>query len=54
MSRIEVGKIVNVHGVRGDVKINPFIDDSEDFRGFDFIYVKDQKIKIKGVKNMVK
>ncbi len=50
MSRIEVGKIVNVHGIRGDVKINPFIDDTEAFREFKFVYVKESKQKIKGVK----
>ena len=50
MSKIEVGKIVNTHGVRGDIKINPFIDDVEAFREFGFIYVNDTKMKIKGVK----
>ena len=50
MSKIEVGKIVNTHGVRGDIKINPYIDDVEAFRDFEFIYVNDIKLKIKGVK----
>lgn len=50
MSKIEVGKIVNVHGIKGDVKINPFIDDTEAFRSFKFLIVNDKEIKIKGVK----
>lgn len=50
MSRIEVGKIVNVHGIRGDVKINPFVDDTDAFYKFSYLYVKDSKMKIKNVK----
>lgn len=50
MSKIEVGKIVNTHGIRGDVKINPFMDDVEAFRKFKYLYVKDNKVKVKGVK----
>ncbi len=50
MSKIEVGKIVNTHGIRGDVKINPFMDDVEAFRKFKYLYIKDNKVKVKGVK----
>lgn len=50
MSRIEVGKIVNVRGIGGEVKINPYIDDTEAFRSFGYLYIKDSKVKIKGVK----
>ena len=50
MSKIEVGKIVNVRGVRGEVKINPFLDDTEAFREFDFLYIKEKQVKILNVK----
>lgn len=50
MSKIEVGKIVNVRGVRGEVKINPFLDDTQAFREFDFLYIKEKQVKILGVK----
>jgi len=50
MSKIEVGKIVNTHGVRGDIKINPYVDDVSAFREFGFLYINDMKMKIKNVK----
>ena len=50
MSKIEIGKIVNTHGVRGDVKINPFMDDTEAFREFKYLYINDKKVAVKGVK----
>lgn len=50
MSKIEIGKIVNTHGVRGDVKINPFVDDSSVFSDFEYLMVEDKKFTVKGVK----
>ena len=50
MSKIEVGKIVNVRGVRGEVKINPFLDDTQAFREFEFLYIKEKQVKILSVK----
>ena len=31
---IEAGEIVNTHGVRGDIKMLPWLDSPEDMRGF--------------------
>ncbi len=50
MSRIEIGKIVNTHGVRGDVKINPFVDDSSVFTEFEYLIVGEKEYNVKGVK----
>ncbi len=35
---IEIGKIVNVHGLRGEVKIVPWLDFPEMFEVFDTVY----------------
>jgi 16S rRNA processing protein RimM len=35
---LETGKIVNVHGLRGDVKIMPWSDDAEFLCEFDVLY----------------
>lgn len=42
---IETGKIVNIHGLRGEVKIMPWSDDPEFICDFDILYYgKDKKI----------
>lgn len=42
---IETGKIVNIHGLRGEVKIMPWSDDPEFICEFDILYYgKDKKI----------
>lgn len=42
---IETGKIVNIHGLRGEVKIMPWSDDPDFICGFDILYCgKDKKI----------
>lgn len=40
MDYIEVGKIVNTHGVRGEVKLNPSIDYVEELTDIKTFYVK--------------
>lgn len=49
---IEIGKIVNTHGLRGEVKIVPWLDYPEVFEAFDKVYTEDGKktFKIKHVK----
>ena len=37
---IETGKIVNIHGLRGEVKIMPWSDDPDFICGFDILYLK--------------
>ena len=40
MDLLEVGKIVNTHGLRGVVKVVPWTDYPEVFEDIDFVYVK--------------
>ena len=41
---LEIGKIVNIHGLRGDVKVMPWCDDPELLCEFDSLYIdKDKK-----------
>lgn len=35
-----MGKIVNTHGVRGEVKIYPYTDDPDKFEDFDYLYIE--------------
>ena len=39
----EIGQIVNTHGVRGQVKVNPFTDDIERFEELKSIYIVKNK-----------
>lgn len=51
MNRLEVGKIVNTHGLKGEVKIIPWTDYPEVFEDIEEIYLPDgTKLKVKGVK----
>lgn len=48
---LEIGKIVNTHGLRGDVKVVPWADYPEIFEEINFLYTKDeQRFLIKNVK----
>ena len=40
---IEIGKIVNVHGLKGEVKIVPWLDFPEMFEVFDTVYIDEGK-----------
>lgn len=35
-----MGKIVNTHGVRGEVKVYPYSDDLEKFEDFEYFYIE--------------
>lgn len=39
---LEIGKIINTHGVRGEVKIDPWCDSPEDFYGIKRVYLADK------------
>jgi len=43
---IETGKVVNTHGVRGEVKILPWADSPDFLLDFDHFYIDEQKVKI--------
>lgn len=40
---LEVGKIVSVHGLKGDVKVEPWCNEPEFICGFDRLYSRDGK-----------
>lgn len=40
MEFIEIGQIVNTHGIKGEVKLNPWTDDIEDLLDLDVFYDK--------------
>lgn len=53
---IEIGKIVNTHALRGEVKIQPWCDDAEMYFELDGVYVDREYYKIKNArihKNLV-
>ncbi len=42
MNLIEIGKIVNTHGVRGEIKLNPWTDSLEALSDIDTFYYKEK------------
>ncbi len=46
MDLIETGRIVNTHGLRGEVKIEPWADSAEDFCAFRRLYVEGAERKV--------
>ena len=58
--RLEVGQIVNTFGIKGLVKIYPYVDDISRFDDLKYVYVKNKKFEnelqieeVKYQKNMV-
>jgi 16S rRNA processing protein RimM len=51
---LEAGKIVNTHGLRGEVKVVAWTDYPEDFEDIEYVYVKrktgDEKLHISSIK----
>ena len=54
MNRLEAGKIINTHGLRGEVKVSTWTNYPEDFEDISFVYVKrktgEERLDIKGIK----
>ncbi|NLY43803.1 MAG: 16S rRNA processing protein RimM [Clostridiaceae bacterium] len=52
--QIEIGKIINTHGIRGEVKVLPLTDDPTRYEDLDWVYVKHEgrmeKMYIKSVR----
>lgn len=46
MDLIETGKIVNTHGIRGEVKIQPWTDSPETLLDFDTFYIDGKPYRI--------
>ena len=47
---MEVGKIINTHGLRGEVKIAPWCDSTQVFEYLKAVYIGDKKYEIKSVR----
>ena len=47
---LEVGKIVNTHGVRGELRLQPWADSPGFLAGFDCLYIDDKPIKVLSAK----
>lgn len=43
---LEIGKIVNTHALRGDVKIQYWCDDAEIFHELEYVYADGEKLEI--------
>lgn len=43
---IEAGKIVNTHGIKGEVKIDPWTDSPEFLRGFKTLYIGSKPVRV--------
>ena len=54
MEFLEVGKIINTHGLRGDVKVVAWTDLPEDFEDIPVVYIKkktgDEKLTVSKIK----
>lgn len=53
-NKLEIGKIVNTHGLRGEVKVTVWMDSPEDFEDIKNVYVKkrreEEKFTVKNIK----
>ena len=54
MDRLEVGKIVNTHGLKGEVKIVTWTDSPDVFEDIEYVYAKrksgEEKLTLRGIK----
>lgn len=50
--KLRIGKIVNTHGLKGEIKVYPYTDYPERFREIPYLYMEnsDEKISIDSVK----
>lgn len=52
----KIGKVVNTHGLKGEVKVYPYTETPEKFHDYDKLYIKDEIYEVKQIKthkNMV-
>lgn len=52
-NRLEIGKIVNTHGLRGEVKVVPWTNTPDVFEDIEYVYVKgkeEKKFEISNIK----
>jgi len=47
---IEAGKIANTHGVRGELRLQPWADSPEFLTGFEYIYIDEAPVRVLSAK----
>jgi 16S rRNA processing protein RimM len=45
-----VGEIVNTHGVRGELKVVPLVDDADDLLDYSYYFIDDKKYEVESVR----
>ena len=45
-----VGEIVNTHGIRGEIKVVPLVDDVNDLLDYTYYFVEDKKYEVENVR----
>ena len=50
MSNFVIGKIINMHGIKGEFKVFPETDDITRFEQLDYVIIKEKKFEIEGVR----
>ncbi len=43
---LEIGQVVNTHGIRGEIKIQPWCDDPIIFNELEYIYLDDERYRV--------
>jgi len=43
---IEAGKIVNTHGIKGELRLQPWADSPDFLTGFEYIFIDDKPVKV--------
>lgn len=43
---LEAAKIVNTHGINGELKLEPWADNAEFLKGFKFLYIDGKPVKV--------
>lgn len=49
IDKIQVGKIINTHGLKGELKVLPLTDDPKRFEDIEKIYINNKEYRIKRV-----
>ena len=45
---LEIGKIINTHGVRGELKLDPWCEPGEVFEGLSQVYIDGRPVSVRG------
>ena len=48
--KLEIGKIVNTFGIKGEVKVYPYTDDINQFKKIKKVYINNEEKEIESVK----